>query len=175
MSAHRYHHRWRRKKKAGAFWQPSSRHWRAAHPDLYTPAPASGPPKLLQIHWLISNEFWSATCLWIRRDNVWAPDPTSLPPILSWMKGKDRHSVKLELLRRGCSWLALDPLATTSLLPSPRSGQELVTGHSSLLNRQGNHPNPTPATVAPQAVLEPVNASVSNKLPATYSLANWAQ
>lgn len=50
----------------------------------------------------VSNEFFEAEAVWVRRSNVWACSDAD--PELEWMMGMERLAVKNELLRRGCKW-----------------------------------------------------------------------
>ncbi len=54
--------------------------------------------KLLEV----SNEYFTASAVWTRRDNVWSC--TAASPILSWMKTTPYDKVQVELLRRSCKW-----------------------------------------------------------------------
>jgi len=64
-------------------------------PGLKNPEPVS---KILTA----TNEFWSHSCVWKRRDGVWFCAEASGP--LNQLKGLNEQQAKVALLRMGCSW-----------------------------------------------------------------------
>src|SRR5687767_7716729 len=72
------------------------RSFRSQFPDRHV-----FPPKATRLM-RASNEYFSADAVWTRRDGIWScTDPD---PVISWMRGLDPASAKLELARMGCSW-----------------------------------------------------------------------
>jgi hypothetical protein len=64
------------------------------------PQPRQVPDKTVVMR--VWNEYWEALAVWSRRANVWAC--VQAAPTIRWMLGKDRLTVKNELLKRGCKW-----------------------------------------------------------------------
>lgn len=59
----------------------------------------------------VSNEFWSAAATFHRKDGIWRC--IQADSIIDWMKVVPFDRIKVELLKRGCSW---------KWLQSPRNG-----------------------------------------------------
>lgn len=68
-------------------------HMRRCHSD-----PKPTVSRTLQV----SNDYFCAGSIWIRRDNVWSCRKAA--PIISWMLSTPLEKVSIELLKRGCRW-----------------------------------------------------------------------
>ena len=50
----------------------------------------------------VKNEYLTAGAVWVRRNGVWFCQQAA--PILRWMRGMEIGKVKVELLRKDCTW-----------------------------------------------------------------------
>jgi hypothetical protein len=59
-------------------------------------------PEVIEKVLTASNEFWSHSCVWKRRDGIWFCESGSGP--LIQLKGLNEQQAKVALIRMGCSW-----------------------------------------------------------------------